>query len=116
LYLLCRNTNNPTLKNHCKLYCKVLTNDIKTAKKLYYYKRISNSNNPAKTLWNIVKTETKIEDKVCGPPLSNTGRTLKEYKDLANDFNTYFKNINDRRTRDNIIATEPALNYLHDIF
>ena len=49
LYLLCRKFNNPTLKNHYKIYCKVLTNVIKTAKKLYYDKRILSSNNSAKT-------------------------------------------------------------------
>jgi hypothetical protein len=116
LYLLCRNINNTTLKNHYKLYCKVLTNVIKTAKKLYYDKRISNSNNSAKTLWSIVKTETKKEGNKCGPPLSNNRRTLKEYKDLANDFNTYFININDRRTKTNVTTTDHALNYLQDIF
>jgi len=77
LYLLCRKINNPTLKNHYKIYCKVLTNVIKTVKKLYYDKRILSSNNSAKTLWNIVKTETNNKGNKCGPSLSNNRGTLK---------------------------------------
>jgi exonuclease III/uncharacterized protein YutD len=116
LYLLCRKTDNPMLKSHYKLYCKILTKVIKTAKKLYYDKRILNSNNTAKTLWSIVKTETKKEGNKCEPILSNKRRTLNEYKKLANDFNTYFLNINDRRPRNNIATTDPALNYLQNNF
>jgi len=32
LYLLCRITNNPKLKNHYKTYCRILSDVIKTAK------------------------------------------------------------------------------------
>jgi exonuclease III len=116
LYLLCKNINNPVLKNHYKLYCKVLTNVIKTAKKLYYNKCISKSKNSAKTLWNIVKTETKKESNKWSFPTDNVRRTLKEYTDLANDFNSYFTSINDRGTNDNIITIEPALKHLQNIF
>ena len=47
LYLLCRNTNNPKLKPHYKTYCRILSEVIMTAKKLYYNKLIINSNNKA---------------------------------------------------------------------
>ena len=59
LYLLCRSTNNPKLKKHYKTYCRILSNVIKTAKKLYYNKLITDSSNKAKSIWNIVKMETK---------------------------------------------------------
>jgi len=35
---------------------------------------------------------------------------------LANDFNTHFLNIKDRRPFNNSTTTDPALNYLQDIF
>jgi hypothetical protein len=59
LYLLCRSTNNPKLKSHYKTYCRILSDVIKTAKKLYYNKLVTNSNNKAKSIWNIVKMETE---------------------------------------------------------
>ena len=59
LYLLCRSTNNPTLKNYYKTYCRILSDVIKTAKKLYCNKLITDSNNKAKFTWNIVKMEKK---------------------------------------------------------
>ena len=62
LYLLCRSTNNPKLKNHYKTYCSILSDVIKTAKKLCYNKLVTDSNKKAKSIWNIVKTtETKIK-------------------------------------------------------
>jgi len=59
LYLLCRSTKNPKLKNYYKTYCRILSDVIKTAKKLYHNKLITKSNNKTKALWNIVKMTTK---------------------------------------------------------
>jgi hypothetical protein len=59
LYLLCRSTNNPKLKTHYETYCRTLSDIIKIAKKSYYNKLITDSKNKAKSIWNIVKTETK---------------------------------------------------------
>jgi len=59
LYLLCRSTNDSKLKNHYKTYCRILSEVMTTAKKLYYNKLIINSNNKAKSIWNIVKTVIK---------------------------------------------------------
>jgi len=67
-------------------------------------------------LWNIVKTETNNKGNKCCPSLNNNRGNLKEYKKLANDFNTYFLNIKDRRPSNNSTTTDPALNYLQDIF
>jgi hypothetical protein len=50
LYLLCRSTNNPKLKKYYKTYCRILSDVIKTAKKLYYNKLITKSNNNTKSL------------------------------------------------------------------
>jgi len=59
LYLLCRSTEKLKLKKHYITHCRILSDVIKTAKKLYYNKLITNSNNRAKSIWNIVKMETK---------------------------------------------------------
>jgi len=56
--LIRRNTNNPKLREHCKCYYKTMSNVNKEAKQLYYNITVSNSNNPMKTMWNIIKTET----------------------------------------------------------
>jgi len=42
LYLLCRSTDNSKLKNYYKTYCKILSDVINTAKKLYYNKEGDN--------------------------------------------------------------------------
>ena len=59
LYLICRSTKDSTLKSYYKTYCRILSEVIKMAKKLHYNKLIINSNNKVKTIWDIVKTETK---------------------------------------------------------
>ena len=68
LYLLCRDTKNPNLRNYYKKYCRILTEVTKTAKKLHYNKLIINSNNKVKTMWNTVKTETQKINKDEIPP------------------------------------------------
>jgi hypothetical protein len=52
------NSNNPELKKYYKLYCKILTNGIKEAKRLHYDGKIKKSNNKNKTLRDITKLET----------------------------------------------------------
>jgi hypothetical protein len=59
LFLLCRRSNHPILKNRYIKYCRVLSEVIKAAKTLHYNKIIISSNNKVKTTWHIVKTETK---------------------------------------------------------
>jgi len=58
IYLLCRNNNNPPLKNHYKLYCKILSNVIREAKKCHNNQQIENSKNKMKTIWDITRTLT----------------------------------------------------------
>ena len=73
---------------------------IKTAKKLYYNKLIINSNNKAKSIWNIVKTVTKRSNDD-GLPLNIDGKTSKDYQSIANTFNTYFTNAIDNMSVNN---------------
>jgi len=39
LYLTSRNNNNLKLKRHYQVYCKILSNIIKEAKRIYYDKK-----------------------------------------------------------------------------
>jgi hypothetical protein len=45
LHLMSRNSYNPDLKKYYKLYCKILINVIKEAKRLHYDGKIKKSNN-----------------------------------------------------------------------
>lgn len=58
LYLTYRNTNNPSLKEHFKKYCRILSKVIETSKKQYYNTLILNSKNRQNTTWKIIKTLT----------------------------------------------------------
>ena len=49
-----------------------------------------------------IKTETKKERNEDGPPPNSNGKTFKEYKDIANNFNTYFTNTNVRTSVNNL--------------
>jgi hypothetical protein len=63
LYLPCRSNNNPLLKNHYKLYCKLLSNVIREAKKCHNNKQIENSKNKMTTTWAITRTLTEEKAK-----------------------------------------------------
>jgi hypothetical protein len=72
--------------------------------------------NKAKSLWNIIKMETKKERNEDGPPPNNNGKTIKKYQNTANNFNTYFTNTNVRMPVNNLPTVDLALNYLHKVF
>jgi hypothetical protein len=55
LYLACRNSNNQELKRYYQVYCKILFNVIKEAKRIYYDKTIKKSSNKCKATWDIIK-------------------------------------------------------------
>jgi len=59
LYLNSRNSNNPKSKEYYKSYSKRLSKVIREAKIMHYRKQILASQNKTKTIWNIVKSETK---------------------------------------------------------
>jgi hypothetical protein len=82
LCLLCRDTNNSKLKKHYKKYCRILSDVIKTAKKLHYNKLIADSNNKAKTIWNIVQMETNKKSNDNGLLLNIDGKIYKGHKAL----------------------------------
>ena len=101
LYLLCRGNKNPKLKSYYKLYCRILSEVVKTAKNLHYDKLITNSNNKVKTLWDIVKTENSIKNKDGVSALNIHGKTIKDHQNIANIFNTYFLNLSAKMSANN---------------
>jgi len=58
LYSIYRNSNNLGLKRHYQAYCKILSNVIKDAKRIYYDKKIKKSSNKGKTTCDIIKKLT----------------------------------------------------------
>ena len=58
LYLLCRTSNNGSLKIFYKKCCYILTSTIQLAKKLHYNALISKSTDKTKTAWNVIKSLT----------------------------------------------------------
>jgi hypothetical protein len=110
LYILCRESNDPNLKNHYKEYCKLLKKVITLAKKLYYSAKLTNSTNKPKTTWNIIKTITNNQQK------SNSmlimvieGKLTTHHQTTAEKFNTYYISV-----ADNITNNNPAKNTIDD--
>jgi hypothetical protein len=92
------------------------------AKKLHYNKHIINSNNKVKTIWNIVKMEPPPKSNDDVPPLNIDGKTIKDYRNIANIFNAYFTTVTDKISTNNSITFNVAsnvvhpFNYLHLVF
>ena len=115
MYLLCRSTNNPKLKNHYKTYCRILSDVIKTAKNYI----IINSLQIPITRLNLYGTLLKWKQKKSndnGPPLNIDGKTYQDYQSIANIFNTYFTTITDKMPVNNSVTMNLALNYLYKVF
>jgi len=120
--LLCRGTKNPKFSSYYKTYCKILTEVIKTAKKLHYNKLITNSNNRVKTMWNIVKKETQKIRKDEILPMIVDGSVIEDHQIIANIFNTYFTTVTDKMGTNKLVNINVSsndvypLNYLYQVF
>ena len=103
LYLACRNSNNQESKRSYQVYCKILSNVIKEAKRIHYNKTIKNSTNKCKTTWNIIKkltnnqqTQTDVQE------LMIDTRHLIDQQDITDAFSTYFSTVIDKININNI--------------
>ena len=123
LYLLCRDTKDSMLKNYYKRYCRILSDVIKTAKKMYYNNLIINSNNKSKTSWHIIKSETNKT--TCNQGISSIeidGKICNNYLHIAKAFNTYFSTVTEKISANNSVDILPTpdnvhpLNYLKQVF
>jgi hypothetical protein len=58
LYIKTMSKNDLRLKEHCKIYCKLLSRVISITKKLYLNKIIGAFNNKTKTPWQLIRNIT----------------------------------------------------------
>ena len=93
LYILSKNTQNPKLRSSYKTYSKILSEVIRTAKKIHYNNLFNRSHNKVKTMWNYVKAEINKQNRNNVPPLNTEGSPAIDYQELAGIFNEYFINI-----------------------
>ena len=87
LFLLQRDSNDPTLKSHYKKYCRILTDIIKLAKQKYV-KILTCSNNRTKTTWNIIRNNSNIK------PNSHKINSINVNDNLSYNGHTIAKTLN----------------------
>jgi hypothetical protein len=109
--LLCRDNKDPKLKRYYKTYCRILSEIIKTAKKIHYNKLITNYNDKVKTIWDIVKTETKKDIS----SLNIDGKTVNDHQNIAKIFNSYFSTVTHRISVNNPTNTNTTPNVAHPL-
>jgi hypothetical protein len=106
-----RNSYDPDLKKYYKLYCKILTNVIKEAKRSHYDGKIKKSNNKNKTLWDIIKLETGKKHTSNEMNMLNIkGRLSNNHQDIAEAFNKHFISIPDEINTNNNSNKERNVN------
>jgi hypothetical protein len=103
LYLACRNSNNHESKRYYQVYCKIMSNVIKQARRIYYDNTIKKSSNKCKTTWDIIKMlsnnqqpQTDIQELII-----NIAH-LKDQQDTADAFKNYFSSIIDKISINNM--------------
>jgi hypothetical protein len=103
LYLSCRSSGDQNLLNHYKVYCKILSDVITTAKKKLHYSRlILNSRNKIKATWSIVKSVTsKKSTTETVHQLNINGSMTNNPQIISDNFNDYFLTIADTINHDN---------------
>jgi hypothetical protein len=85
-----------------------LSNVIRAAKKLYYNRLISNSDNKVRTTWNIIKTVTGRKLKNHGiQTLNIDGKLTDDHNTIVESLNNYCLTVADKINNDN---SNPDLN------
>jgi hypothetical protein len=123
LYIDSRNSNNPGLKRYYQLYCKILSNVIKEAKKMNYNRKILKSSNKNKTTWDIIKLETgKQSYNGDIQSLDIGGKPSYDQQAIPDSFNNYFSSIVETIHKKNIynktgtsnVTTSTPLHFLSE--
>jgi len=74
-------------RDYYSQYSLILRNVIKTAKQLYYKRKLQSSNNKSKTMWKLIKTtHNKTNTKLNIKKLSENGESITETLNRANDY------------------------------
>ena len=91
LYIAYVSSNNLELKGHYPVYCKILSNVLKEAKRMCYNKKIFKSSNKCKATWNIIKELSRKQHyKTDIPELKIDSKYLIDQQEIADAFNNYF--------------------------
>ena len=91
LYLSYRLNPKKKSLNHYKLYCKILTNVIKEAKKIYYNKKVLKANNKCRVTWDIINEISGHHHTNTDPQeLKIDHRHIINSEEIAERFNKYF--------------------------
>jgi hypothetical protein len=116
LYILSKSTQNPKLRSYYKTYSKILSEVIKTAKKMHYHNLLSRSHNKVKTMWNLVKVEINKQNRNNVPPLNIEGSPANDYQELARVFNEYFINATNLAQTGNLKDNSSAVENLNTVY
>jgi hypothetical protein len=116
LYILSNITQNPKLRSHYKTYSKILSDVIRTAKKMHYNNLLSRSHNKVKTVWNFVKAEINKRNRNNIPPLNTEGSPANDYQQLACVFNEYFINVTNPTQTGNLKDDSSAAENLNTVY
>jgi hypothetical protein len=92
--LASRDSNDPRIKSHYKMYCKILSEVFKEAKQDNYNSQILKSNNKIKTTWGIVKVESgKKTVNNDAQSLNIEGKSINNPQTIASAFNEHFLSL-----------------------
>jgi hypothetical protein len=96
-------------------YCKILSRVIKEAKRQHYNRLITKFNNQIKTTWNIIRHErgkSHLTEQI--PSLLINDEKVKDPKDIADAFNTFFLTITQINLHQE--AGDDAISFLREAF
>ena len=114
LYLLYRNSNDEALKNRYRLYCKILKDVIREAKKQHYNRQVLNSSNKIRTMWDITKSVTGKSTKIDTiQELKVNGNVISSSQDIADSLNNFFLSVVENNT---FKINNSPLDYLRQAF
>ncbi|PNF35250.1 hypothetical protein B7P43_G06859, partial [Cryptotermes secundus] len=111
LFIMCRATSHPQLKEYYTRYCAILKRVISKAKELYYNKLLSECTNKSKVSWKIINNEVghASKKKFIPSELRSDNKKIHINK-AAESFNTFFINSVEK-----LISQYPIYEGVHPI-
>ena len=90
-------------ERHYQVYCKILCNIVREAKRIYYNENNLKSSSTCKTTWDIIKElSTKQHSKADIQDLMINNKHLKDKQDIEDAFNNYFSSIINKISKNNV--------------
>jgi hypothetical protein len=114
LYLLYRILND-ALRNHFRLYCKILKDVIREAKRQHYNRQVSNSSNKTRTTLDIVRSVTrKLTSVNTIQELEVNGKVIRNRQNITFFLNNFFLSLVDN-INSNPKTNNKPLDYLQEV-